>query len=478
MLANPQVPVQRKNESDRAIAFQIFIPFVLSGFVTIGTGILLAYIDQNATVFKKVNATTILVPALLGMKGNLEMTLASRISTKANIGNLDTTEDFWSMIKANLALIECQAIVVGFLGSLAALIINEAIETQTFNLDHALLLCTSSLVTASIVHFTLGAITICVIYYSRKCNINPDNVAIPIATSLGDLASVLVIFLSTTLLYSAEENLRWIATLIFVGLAFLAVFCFRYAKCNEHTQEMLKRDWWWLPMMVAIAINVIGVFVLQKTVKKFKRFAVFQTVINGSCSNLVAVQASKISTFLHEHFQPKLVDEESGNTRRICISLEQSLCGINIISRTCRFILAMVLPGHTIFLIFVYITRRVRMSWAFFTSYLIVAGLQVGIMLHVAYVITHVLWKLKFDPDTSAIPPLTALADLVGAGFLALIFNALDITDAAFPGDDLSGTENVTATVAPAAAQFKNMTIYSQNKAKVLRVFAISKEVN
>ncbi|CAB3379645.1 Hypothetical predicted protein [Cloeon dipterum] len=451
MLANPQVPVQRKNESDRAIAFQIFIPFVLSGFVTIGTGILLAYIDQNATVFKKVNATTILVPALLGMKGNLEMTLASRISTKANIGNLDTTEDFWSMIKANLALIECQAIVVGFLGSLAALIINEAIETQTFNLDHALLLCTSSLVTASIVHFTLGNF---------------------VFHLLNDLLK------KERSRYVAEENLRWIATLIFVGLAFLAVFCFRYAKCNEHTQEMLKRDWWWLPMMVAIAINVIGVFVLQKTVKKFKRFAVFQTVINGSCSNLVAVQASKISTFLHEHFQPKLVDEESGNTRRICISLEQSLCGINIISRTCRFILAMVLPGHTIFLIFVYITRRVRMSWAFFTSYLIVAGLQVGIMLHVAYVITHVLWKLKFDPDTSAIPPLTALADLVGAGFLALIFNALDITDAAFPGDDLSGTENVTATVAPAAAQFKNMTIYSQNKAKVLRVFAISKEVN
>ncbi|XP_065348573.1 solute carrier family 41 member 1-like [Cloeon dipterum] len=399
MLANPSTPVRRKDESDRAIVFQIFIPFVLSGFATIGTGILLDYIDQNATVFKKVNATTILVPALLGLKGNLEMTLASRLSTKANIDNMDTTEDFWSMIKANLALIEFQAIVVGFLGSLAASIINEAIESQTFHLDHVLLLCTSSLVTASIVHVALGnlvrifyiilicvsagAITICVINYSRKCNINPDNVAIPIATSLGDFASVVVIFLSTTLLYSAEGSLRWVASLIFVGLAFLAVFCFRYAKCNEHTQEMLKRDWWWLPMMVAIAISVMGGFVLQKTVKKFKKFAVFQTVINGSCGNLVAVQASKISTFLHKHIQPGTVDEESGNTRRIFVSLEHTLYGINIISRTCRFILAMAFPGHMIFLFFVYITRRVHMSWVFLTSYLIVAELQVCALIYI-----------------------------------------------------------------------------------------------
>jgi len=50
---------------------------------------------------------------------------------------------------------QCQAIVVGFLGSVAALIM-EASKTQTFNLDHAFLLCASSLVTASIASFVLG----------------------------------------------------------------------------------------------------------------------------------------------------------------------------------------------------------------------------------------------------------------------------------------------------------------------------------
>ena len=48
----------------------------------------------------------IMVPALLGLKGNLEMTLASRLSTHANMGHLDKTDDCISMIVGNLALIQ------------------------------------------------------------------------------------------------------------------------------------------------------------------------------------------------------------------------------------------------------------------------------------------------------------------------------------------------------------------------------------
>ena len=38
-------------------------------------------------VFKEITEIYILVPALLGLKGNLEMTLASRLSTQVNQSN-------------------------------------------------------------------------------------------------------------------------------------------------------------------------------------------------------------------------------------------------------------------------------------------------------------------------------------------------------------------------------------------------------
>ncbi|GFW08073.1 solute carrier family 41 member 1 [Trichonephila clavipes] len=117
------------------------------------------------------------------------MTLASRLSTQANLGHMDTTKEQWKMATGNMALIQCQAIVVGFLASVFAMIMDWIPEGQ-FNLEHALLLCAASIVTASLASFILGCVMVGVVIISRKCHINPDNVATPIAASLGDLTTL------------------------------------------------------------------------------------------------------------------------------------------------------------------------------------------------------------------------------------------------------------------------------------------------
>lgn len=157
---------------------------------------------QHWQVFENITELVILVPALLGLKGNLEMTLASRLSTQANLGHMDSPKQQWSMIVGNLTLIQCQAIVVGFLASVVAVVMG-AIKSHSVELDHAYLLCASSLVTASVASFVLGLITAAVIVLSRHCNINPDNVATPIAASLGDITSLTLLSWVSTLLYDS-----------------------------------------------------------------------------------------------------------------------------------------------------------------------------------------------------------------------------------------------------------------------------------
>lgn len=86
-------------------AVQVFVPFLTAGFGTVGAGLVLDAVQQWPA-FEHVTELFILVPALLGLKGNLEMTLAARLSTQANLGNMDTAAECVAMAAGNMALIQ------------------------------------------------------------------------------------------------------------------------------------------------------------------------------------------------------------------------------------------------------------------------------------------------------------------------------------------------------------------------------------
>lgn len=52
---------------------------------------------------------------------------------------------------------------------------------------------------------------------------------------------------------------------------------------------------------------------------------------------------------------------------------------------------------------------------------------QVMVLLYLAYILVHYMWRQKKDPDNAAIPYLTALGDLLGSVFLGLAFVTLSL---------------------------------------------------
>ena len=125
--------------------------------------------------------------------------------------------------------------------------------------------------------------------------------------------------------------------------------------------------------------------------------ASFQPVINGVAGNLVGVQASRLSTDLHQG------KKDSENMEMLLLSL--------------------VVPGHLIFngLLSMFNAGDDNESTnvIFTLLYLLAALIQVGILLRFAGYLVDWLWNQKIDPDSAAIPYLTSLGDFLGGALLA-----------------------------------------------------------
>uniref|UniRef100_A0A8C0W8P5 Solute carrier family 41 member n=1 Tax=Castor canadensis TaxID=51338 RepID=A0A8C0W8P5_CASCN len=366
---NPKLP----KESSGVMALQILVPFLLAGFGTVSAGMVLDIV-QHWEVFKNVTEVFILVPALLGLKGNLEMTLASRLSTAVNVGKMDSPIEKWNLIIGNLALKQVQATVVGFLAAVAAIILGWIPEGKYY-LSHSILLCSSSVVTAFIASLLQGIIMVGVIVGSKKTGINPDNVATPIAASFGDLITLAILAWISQGLYSCLETYYYISPL--VGVFFLALTPIWIIIAAKHPATRTVLHSGWEPVITAMVISSIGGLILDTTVSdpNLVGIVVYTPVINGIGGNLVAIQASRISTYLHLHSIPgELPDEPKG-----CYYPFRTFFGPGVNNKSAQVLLLLVIPGHLIFLYTIHLMKsgHTSLTVIFIVVYLIAAVLQV-----------------------------------------------------------------------------------------------------
>ncbi|XP_033608028.1 solute carrier family 41 member 1 isoform X1 [Cryptotermes secundus] len=409
-----------KPEKWWSTTLQVAVPFFLAGIGTIGAGLTLGVV-QNWAVFRDVTSLLILVPPLLGLKGNLDMCLASRLSTQANMGKMDSWREIWKMIVGNVAVVQVQAIVAALLVSLFAVSMNAIIDGW-FNLNHALLLSAASITTATSSCFILDLVMIGVIVVTHRLHMNPDNLATPVAASIGDVVSISLLAQIASAFFHIHDTAYWILLVLIVIYLLLLPFWIYIVLNNEYTRPVLTSGW--VPVLSALIISGLGGLVLDNVVDLYSSFVVFQPIINGIGGNLVSIQSSRISTMLHQSSLQGIIPPHT----RMCATPWAALFKGLPHASTARILISMNLTGQVMFLFVAdYIHwGQSTVTAAFALSYLTVSLLQVMILLYTAHLLIHLMWKWKVDPDNSAIPFLTALGDVLGSSLLALAFFFLD----------------------------------------------------
>ncbi|KDE06634.1 hypothetical protein MVLG_02988 [Microbotryum lychnidis-dioicae p1A1 Lamole] len=390
----------------REMLLQIFPVLLLCMVTALVVGELLERMQQWR-VFVRIEELFILIPILLNLKGNLEMNLAARFSTSANIGELDLRPTRRALVLGNLALIQVQALIVSLMSGLLAFILGVMSRSGVqHHLQHpvhklgqaehlrggyfeALLVLCVSMLAAGLSSAILGGFMCALVVLCRRLKINPDNLATPLASALGDMVTLVLLgglsFLFALFMGTLVSTAVFL--LLLVAIAVNVVLTFR----NTYVQELLTVGW--APLFIAMAISSGSGLVLEAYVNRFEGFALFAPVFTALSGSAAAIFVSRISTALHSsHREPYGL---------VAFAL-----------------FALTTPVMWILLPFAWITG-VEMSWTFIGAFLVATVVQMVVSLAFAYYIATTLWRLDYDPDVYALPLLSSFLDVTGQ--LALV---------------------------------------------------------
>lgn len=287
-------------ETKRVLILQVFIPFLLSGFGNVGAGLFLNY-AQTWQVFRDNTIFYMLLATVMAFKTNLEATLAARLSTCSNMGSMKTLSKKFEAFCGNLAMVQTQSIIFGFMSSSLVIAISTfesgGFDLSAFDLSIGLRVMATSMAAICINEMLSSCLILSVVLLSEKAGVNPDNVSTLIAAMFGDFSSVFFISV-TAAVFHTIHSVQWIFITVIVGLICILPITLYLAANNSFTKGMFVGTH--LPLALAVTVATISGLVFDHAVQSFARIAIYQAVVNGVSVNLMAVQASRISTYLQQ----------------------------------------------------------------------------------------------------------------------------------------------------------------------------------
>ncbi|CAM0138482.1 hypothetical protein VKS41_007097 [Umbelopsis sp. WA50703] len=356
-------------------------------------------IFQHWTVFTQVSELFILVPVLLNLKGNLEMNLAARFSTSANLGDLDNKTTRNALVWGNLSLLQVQALIAGSIAGLFSFILGLVTHPNDANsLPESMLMISSSMLSAAMSSFVLGVFMCALIIISRMFRINPDNIACPMASSLGDVVTLVILAGCSHALLASLDTL--FSTLLFLIMIISIPFFSRAVWKNKFVKDLLWSGW--TPIIAAMFISSLAGLVLEHYVEQYKGLAMLTPILDGLAGNLGSIYASRISTSLH-------VGRVEDYDR-----VEWTLLAMNI-------------PVQVVFLFIIWVLNLGHLDFTiwFFLTYFLVSMLCTWLALKMGKYMTLAFWKRNYDPDNYVLPYLTATIDVIGTALLVASFSLL-----------------------------------------------------
>jgi len=135
---------------------QQLLTLLFSGFMQVYAGVLLFKANTSGNI-AHIPGLLALIPTLMDLKGNIEISMASRISTLANTTDqLKDTDSMMKILKQNIILVQCQVTIVATFAVLVTFGYGSLYKPEKLDLDKMVMLYAIALFTSSFTCTLLG----------------------------------------------------------------------------------------------------------------------------------------------------------------------------------------------------------------------------------------------------------------------------------------------------------------------------------
>ena len=128
---------------------------------------------------------------------------------------------------------------------------------------------------------------------------DPDDFATPMAASLGDLGTLLILIFYVTLSsnFSNRSDFPILSLMSIAILILLEPILVYFSYQDTKTRQILIHGW--SPIIIANIITNFSGSIFKHSGTKYPKLATFQPLFNGFAGNCTALLASRISTSLY-----------------------------------------------------------------------------------------------------------------------------------------------------------------------------------
>lgn len=260
-----------------ALLFCILLDFFAGAFL----GKFFSLIRRNYPII------LVMLPGLMGMRGNIFGAMASRLSTLLYLGEIEPKLMDRTVLKNVFLSIMLSLVPMTMLWIIGAIKVRE--------LEVAIAVLLIVFVSTIYTSFLLGSATALATILPYKKGADPDAIAAPVITSIADLVTI-PLLVGFILLYSNR--------MAFMGVGLVSLAILVFLKLNSKLEKSdIKTFRELLSILIALALfsSIAGTILesYSKLIEKVAILSIMYPMILDTTGNLGAIIGAKTSTKLH-----------------------------------------------------------------------------------------------------------------------------------------------------------------------------------